>query len=78
MSTLHARFCMFGADLHAQAELINKISASELSQKFVKSALLVGKQRRIRSEGTERLWCVHRHDGPHPLPTTPHGGTCRG
>ena len=30
------------ADLYAQSELINKISASELSRKFVKSALLVG------------------------------------
>ncbi len=30
------------ADLHAQSVLINKISASELSRKFIKSALVVG------------------------------------
>ncbi len=33
-------FCMFGANLYAQSVLINKISASELSRKFI-SALLV-------------------------------------
>ncbi len=38
----YIRFCMFGADLHAQSELINKICASELSRKFIKDALLVG------------------------------------
>ena len=32
----------FGADLYAKSVLINKISASELSRKFTKSALLVG------------------------------------
>ena len=41
--TLRTRFHTFGADLHAQSVLINKISASELSRKFAKSALLVGK-----------------------------------
>ena len=35
-------FCMFGADLYAQSVLVNKISASELTRKFIKSALLVG------------------------------------
>ncbi len=40
--TLHTRFCTFRADLLAQSVLISKISASELSRKFVKSALLVG------------------------------------
>ena len=35
-------FCMFGADLLAQLALINKISAAELSGKFIKSASLVG------------------------------------
>ncbi len=35
-------FRTFGADLYAQSVIINKISASELSQKFIKSALLVG------------------------------------
>ncbi len=33
---------VFAAILHAQSVLINEISASELSQKFIKSALLVG------------------------------------
>ncbi len=43
MYTLHARFFRtFGADLHAPSVLISKISASELSRKFIKSALLVG------------------------------------
>ena len=41
--TLHTRFfCTFGGDLYAQLVLINKISALELSRKFIKSALLVG------------------------------------
>ncbi len=31
-----------GADLYAQSVIINKISASELSRKLIKSALLVG------------------------------------
>ena len=35
-------FCTFCADLLAQSVLINKISASELSRKFIKGALLVG------------------------------------
>ncbi len=35
-------FCTFGTDLPAQSVLINEISASELSRKFIKSALLVG------------------------------------
>ena len=34
---------MLGVDLYAQSVLADKISASELSRKFVKSALLVGK-----------------------------------
>ncbi len=42
MHTLHTRFCTFGADLHAQSVIINKVSALELGQKFTKSALLVG------------------------------------
>ncbi len=40
--TLRAHYCTFGADLHAQSVIINKISASELSRKLIKSALLVG------------------------------------
>ncbi len=39
MYTLHARFCTFGADLHAQSVIVNKISASELTRKFTKSWL---------------------------------------
>ncbi len=35
-------FCTFGTDLYAQSVLINKISASELSRKFIESALLAG------------------------------------
>ena len=35
-------FCTFGADSCAQSVLINKLSASELSRKFIKGALLVG------------------------------------
>ena len=35
-------FAHFGANLYAQSVFINKISASELSRKFIKSALLVG------------------------------------
>ncbi len=40
--TLHTRFSTFGNDLCDQSVLINKITASELSRKSVKSALLVG------------------------------------
>ena len=39
----HTFFCTLGADLYAQSVLINKISASELSRKLIKSALLVGR-----------------------------------
>ncbi len=35
-------FCTFGTDSYAQSVLINKISASDLSRKLIKSALLVG------------------------------------
>ena len=42
MYTLHTRFCTFGTHLCAQSALINKISASELRRKLIKSALLVG------------------------------------
>ncbi len=35
-------FARFGADLHAQSVLSNKISAAELRRKLIKSALLVG------------------------------------
>ncbi len=39
----------FGADSHAQSVLINKISASELSRKFIKSALSVGLEEEEKS-----------------------------
>ncbi len=42
MYTLHTPFCKFGTDLYAQSVLISKISASELSRKFIGTALLVG------------------------------------
>ncbi len=35
-------FARLGADLYAQSVIINKISASELSRMFIKSALSVG------------------------------------
>ena len=35
-------FARLAPDLHAQSVLSNKISASDLSQKFIKGALLVG------------------------------------
>ena len=43
MYTLHSRFCTFCPNLYAQSVIINKISASELSRRLVKSALLVGR-----------------------------------
>ena len=39
---LHTHFCTFDANSYAPSVLINKISASELSRMFIKSALLVG------------------------------------
>ena len=39
---LHTCFCMFGTDWYTQSVLINKISASEFSQKFIERALFVG------------------------------------
>ncbi len=42
MYKMNTNFCTFGSDLHAQSVLINKISASELSQKFIKGVLSVG------------------------------------
>ncbi len=35
-------FCTFGTDLYAQSVLNNKISALEITRKFIKRALLVG------------------------------------
>ena len=42
-SCIHV-FASSSTDLHAQSALIDKISASELRRKFIKSALLVGYQ----------------------------------
>ncbi len=36
-------FARLGADVYAQSVLINKVSASELSRKFIKVASLVGR-----------------------------------
>ncbi len=41
-SALCTPFCTFGADFHAQSVLSDKISAPELSRKFIKGPLLVG------------------------------------
>ena len=41
---MHVFFCTFGTDLYAQLVLSNKTSASELSRKFIESALLVGEE----------------------------------
>ena len=38
----HTFFARFRVDSYAQSVLIDEISASELSRKFIKSALLVG------------------------------------
>ncbi len=38
-------FGTFGIALHAQSVLVNKTSASELSWRFIESALLVGQTR---------------------------------
>ena len=53
---MHARFCPFGADLFAQSVLVDKISVSELSRKFTKSALLVGlPKKRVVQCGRSRM-----------------------
>ncbi len=54
----HTRFCTFGADLQGQSPLISKISASELSRKSIKSALLVGKEEVISAESPCLSACV--------------------
>ncbi len=56
--TLHTCFCMFGADLYAQSVLINKVSASELSRKLIKSALLVG----YKCYSTIPIWLVEQNN----------------
>ena len=52
--TLHTSFCTFSADLYAQSVLNNKISASELSQRFIKIVLVVG-------QAAPRLSCLCVH-----------------
>ena len=42
MYTSHACFARLSGNLYAQSVLSNKISASELTRKFIKGALLVG------------------------------------
>ncbi len=46
--TLRTRFRTFCVDLYAQSVLVDKISASELSRKFIKSAVLVGYYRKYK------------------------------
>ncbi len=58
MYTLHTRFCTFGADLHAQSVLINKISASEISRKFINSALLVGDCRKSVNQAEQTRYLL--------------------
>ncbi len=60
MYALHARFCTFDADLHAQSALRNKISASDLSRKFIESALLVGEVFLLRSVSWKRRSLIHK------------------
>ena len=45
-------FARLGADLRAQSVPINKISASELTRKFIKGALLVGYAYLFRVDAT--------------------------
>ncbi len=49
------RFCTFGTDLYARSRLINDISVSDLSWKFIKSALLVGQVQFWGSERTREV-----------------------
>ncbi len=53
----HTFFCIFGADLHAQLVLINKISASELRRKSIKSALLVGQEVHRQKKSLRKRTC---------------------
>ena len=68
---LHTHFCMFGADLHAQSALVNKISASELSRKFVKSALLVGEKDLDSPHKKEKSFKPHLSPFQDVLPLPP-------
>ncbi len=60
-------FCTFGTDLYARSVLISKISASELSRKSIRSALLVGNLR-MPGKGT-RTMATTRPWSPRPLRT---------
>ena len=51
-------FSTFGTDLYVQSVLINKISASELSRKFIKSALLVGNVRNDSGIRSPSMYCT--------------------
>ena len=61
----------FGTDLNAQSVLINKTSASELSRKLIKSALLVGLG---RLTGVQNCYW-HEGGGRGETPTSA-GGSC--
>ena len=57
---MHTRYCTFGGDLDAQSVLIiNKISASELSRKFIKCVVgrVVTQHVLVRKLAT---WSPHR------------------
>ena len=62
--TFRTRLRTFDSDLHAQSVIINKISASELTKKFVKSALLVGRQSNHQTfDGN--YWSLNKHTEQH-------------
>ncbi len=82
MYTFHALFRTFGTDLHAQSVLSNKISASELRRKFIKSILLVGyllfsrlKRRLINSAYSSMSKRILKDFSPVSLLPLPHKGT---
>ncbi len=49
-------FCTFGANLYAQLAHIDNISASEVSWKFIKGPLLVGKAILFSEEACSRQY----------------------
>ena len=65
-------FCTFDTDLYAQSALSNKISASGVSRKFIKSALLVGLSLscsavQVWNDGFEANWRGGRRVRPTPI-----------
>ncbi len=68
---MHTHVCTFGADLYAQSVIINKISASELSRKFIKSALLVGEGSSCRKD-VRPYWKRKRRRREKDLLSLPH------